>query len=84
MFWKSTWLEDWEFFEAHIDNKLNTYKEIFRGVCLEMLKEYVSDAEKEMWLVSEARVALESEVNWWWRDRSDNDMKVKEIVSEFE
>lgn len=49
-----------------------------------MLKEYVSDAEKEMWLVSEARVALESEVNWWWRDRSDNDMKVKEIVSEFE
>ena len=49
-----------------------------------MLQEYVGEAEKEMRLVSEARVALESEVARWWRDWSDNDLKVKEICTEFE
>ena len=48
-----------------------------------MLKEYVSEAEKEMRLVSEAWVALESEVTWRRRDWSDIDIKINEIVSEF-
>jgi len=47
-----------------------------------MLKEYVSEAEKEMRLTSEAWVALESEVSWWRWDWSDSDLKFKEVLEE--
>lgn len=43
----------------------------------------MSEAEKEMRLVSEAWVALESEVTRRRRDRSDIDIKINEILNEF-
>lgn len=84
LFRKKTRLEDWEFFESHIEAKLEAYKEIFWTICVQLLKDYVCEAEKEMRLVSEARVALESEVARRRRDRSDIDIKINEICTEFE